>query len=101
MDNGTTVAVSAVVIGQTVTAYQFLLPSLSEVRRAHAGPHGNRDIVSDVYMGQAAAGALSIGVGVMLSTLTGTRFPVYTAVFIAAIIGGMYHLALTRPGGND
>lgn len=100
MTDATTVAVAGIAVGQTITAYQFFLPSLSEVRRAIPGPYGNRDVVADVYMGQVAAGAVSIGVGAMLASVTGSRMPVYISVFIAAIIGGMYHYALScKPEG--
>jgi hypothetical protein len=91
-DNSTAVAVSGIAIGQTITAYQLFLPPLQEVRRAD--PAVNRAVVHDVYLGQAAAGAVSIGVGAMLASVTGSRFPVYTSVFIAFIIAASYHYAL-------
>lgn len=97
-DNSTAVAVSGIAIGQTITAYQLFLPPLQEVRRANVG--SDRAMVHDVYLGQMAAGAVSIGVGAMLATVTGSRFPVYTSVFIALIIAASYHYALVcRPGG--
>jgi hypothetical protein len=93
MDNPNAIAVSGIVVGQTITAYQFFLPPLREVRRGT-----DRGMVQDVYMGQLAAGAVSIGVGSMLAVLTDSRTPVYIAVFIALIIAGMYHYALVcRP----
>lgn len=100
MTDATTVAVAGIAVGQTITAYQFFLPPLSEVRKAYPGPHGNRDVVADVYLGQIAAGSVSIGVGAMLVSVTGSRMPVFISVFIAAIIGGMYHYALNcQPKG--
>lgn len=89
MDNPNAIAVSGIAIGQTITAYQFFLPPLREVRRGT-----DRAMVQDVYMGQLAAGAVSIGVGSMLAILTESRTPVYISVFIAVIIAGMYHYAL-------
>lgn len=87
----TALSVSSVAVGQTVGAYQFLMPRLAEVRQA-----GAEDVAMarDVYIGQVAAAALSIGVGMMLTVLTGSKLPVVVSVFVALIIGGMYHYAL-------
>lgn len=98
MDGGTAVAVSGIAIGQTITAYQFFLPPLDKVR--HANPTADRTMVNDVYLGQAAAGAVSVGIGIMLAKLTGSRMPIYTSGFIALIIAGMYHYALCRHHGG-
>jgi hypothetical protein len=85
------VAASTIAIGQTVTAYQFFLPRLSDVRRADSG---EPEVRGDVVMGQLAAGALSIGVGAMISWLTGSAIPVMIALFTAGIIAAIYHYAM-------
>lgn len=97
--DSTSVAVSGIAIGQTITAYQFFLPPLKDVRRAVPGPNGNTGVMRDVYAGQVAAGALSIGVGAMLANMTGSRFPLYTSLFIAGIIAVTYHLAMVKNPG--
>lgn len=89
-DTGAALAVSSIAIGQTVSAYQFFLPSLREVRQA--GPEDTA-MAADVYMGQFAAGAVSVGVGVMLSFLTGSKLPAFMSAFIAIIIAGIYYYA--------
>ena len=91
VDNAGALAVSSIAIGQTVTAYQFFLPRLSEVREA--GPN-DVNMCRNVYMGQVAAAAVSVGVGTLLSVLTGSKIPVFTSVFIALIIAGIYHYAM-------
>lgn len=85
------VSASAISLGQTVTAYQFFLPRLSEVRQADPG-----SVRGDVLLGQVAAGALSLATGALLSSMTGSPMPTYTALFIAVIIGGVYQYAMTR-----
>lgn len=82
---------SSIAIGQTVVAYQFFLPRLSEVRRADPD---DRLMRGDVLLGQVAAGAVSISVGGMLTWLTGSRIPLLTSVFIALVIAGLYHYAM-------
>jgi hypothetical protein len=90
-------AASSVSVGQTVAAYQFFLPPLREVRQADPTDSTMR---GDVFLGQVAAGALSIGVGVSFSLLTGSYIPVWVAGFTALIIAGMYHKALMTGDNN-
>lgn len=85
------VSVAAIAIGQTVVAYQFFMPSVSEVRRADAGDPGIR---GDVLLGQIGAGGVSLAIGVMLASLSGSHIPVWATVFVAAIIAGVYHYAM-------
>jgi hypothetical protein len=93
------VAVSAATIslGQTVTAYSFFLPPLREVRK---GDPADADIRGDVLLGQIAAGSLSLAVGVLLSWMTSSPYPVYTALFIALVIAATYQAALRQNNGH-
>lgn len=82
---------STLSMGQTVVAYQFFLPRLNEVREADADDPTMR---GNVILGQVAAGALSVTVGIMLAWLTGSAIPIYTALFIALVIAAIYHYAM-------
>lgn len=86
-----TVAAASVSIGQTVVAYQFFLPRLSEVRRADPGEPGMR---GDVLLGQIAAAGLSVGVGGTLTWLTGSPIPLWVTIFTAVIIAAVYQFAM-------
>ncbi len=82
---------STISIGQTVVAYQFFLPTLREVRQADARDPQMR---GDVYLGQVAAGSVSLGVGILLGWMTGSKLPLVVSAFIALVIAGLYHYAL-------
>lgn len=82
---------STISIGQTVVAYQFFLPTLREVRQADPNDAKMR---GDVLLGQVAAGSVSLGVGVLLGWLTGSKLPLMVSGFIALVIAGLYHYAL-------
>lgn len=87
-DQGGTTA-STIAIGQTVFAYSYFLPRLSEVRRANdAATRG------DVLLGQLAAGSVSLAVGGLLSWMTSSSLPVLTTLLIAAIIAAVYQFAM-------
>lgn len=86
------VTASTIAIGQTVFSYSYFLPRLSEVRRADAGDPMMR---GDVMLGQLAAGAVSVTVGMLLTWMTGSSLPVVTTLAIAVIIAVIYQYALT------
>jgi hypothetical protein len=83
---------STLAITQGIGAFSAFLPKLSEVRRAD--PVANPDIAADVRMGEVAAVALTVGVGVMVSSFTGSNAPVYTAVFVSLSLVMIYESAL-------
>ncbi len=83
---------STLAITQGIGAFTTFLPKLSEVRRAD--PVANPDIAADVRMGEVAAVALTVGVGVMVSSFTGSNMPAYTAVFVSLSLVCIYESAL-------
>lgn len=95
MADANAISASVVSIGQVVVAYQFFMPRLGEVRRAEPDDANMR---TDVLLGQLSAGALTIAVGVMLASLTGSAMPAYVAVCIALVIAVAYQYALNTRG---
>lgn len=89
-DSGAITA-ATMTIGQTVVVYTYFLPPLREVRQATDTTTRN-----DLYLGQFAAAAVSTSVGVMLTWLTGSFVPLYTTVFIALVIAGIYQYAMNN-----
>lgn len=85
------VSAASVSIGQTVFAYSYFLPRLSEVRRSDVADGSMR---GDVLLGQVAAGAVSMSVGVLLSWMTGNYLPAVTTLVIAIIIAVVYQYAM-------
>lgn len=90
-------AAATVSLGQTVIAYTYFLPRLSEVRRAEPDDELMR---GDVRLGQIASAALSGGIGAMLSYMTQSPMPMYVAAFIALIIGITYQYAMMGERGS-
>lgn len=97
MADASAVGAATISLGQVVSAYQFFLPKISEVRRANKDDPSMR---ADVAVGQFAAGAMTVAVGVLLSSMTGSKLPLWTALFIAAIIGGVYQYAMYGQEGD-
>lgn len=81
---------ATIAIGQTVVAYQFFLPRITEVRQASPADASMR---ADVMMGQIAAGAVSLAIGGLLAWMMQSPLPVLVSVFIAGVIAALYEWA--------
>lgn len=82
---------AALAAGQALSSFTTFLPRLSEVRKADPGDPG---MLGDVRLGEVAACAVSIGIGVIASSLSGSPIPMYAAAFIAIILIAVYETAL-------
>ena len=77
---------------QTVGAFSFFLPRLSDVRKADL-VH-NPDMVGDVRMGEVAAAALCLGIGAIVSSMSGSSAPVTVSLVMTLILICVYESAL-------
>lgn len=77
---------------QGVTLFQSFLPKFTDIRKAD--PANNPDFVKDVRMGELAASLLTIGLGAMMSGLTGSAVPSVVAVLASAGLILLYETAL-------
>lgn len=82
---------AALAAGQSLSTFSTFLPRLSDVRKAS---RDDTDMVGDVRLGEVAACAVSIGIGVIASSLSGSPIPMYAAAFIAVILIVVYEAAL-------
>lgn len=78
-------------VTQGISAFTTFLPKLSDVRKA--GPT-DIDIAADVRLGEVAAVTLTIGIGVITSSLTGSPVPAYTALLMCLVLVCLYESTL-------
>lgn len=97
-ESGSVQAAAAVSVGQAVTVYSLFLPPLTEVRHSVADDPVMR---GDVRTGQFGAAVVVVGVGFVLSNMTGSMVPVAVAVFMSAVIAAVYETAMRQEGGVD
>jgi hypothetical protein len=84
---------ATMVLSQTISSFQSMLPSLSDVRKASTT---DDDMAGDVRLGEIAASALSIGVGAIASSLLGDPLPILIASIVALTLIVIYEQALRR-----
>lgn len=79
-------------VTQGITAFNSMLPKISEVRKNH--PADNPDFAADVRMGEIAASALTLGVGCIASSLTGSPAPTIVAALTCLVLIILYESTL-------
>lgn len=77
---------------QSLSLFQGFLPKFSEIRKEN--PSANPDFVQDVRMGELAASLLTLGIGALMSSLTGTPYPAIVAAITALGLVALYESAL-------
>ena len=83
---------ATIAIGQSVGAFQFFLPRLSDVRKSTVDT--DPDMAGDVRLGEVAAATLTLGIGIMVSSLSGSPYPAYVSVLMCLILICVYESAL-------
>lgn len=78
-------------VSQGFSSFTQFLPRLSDVRKAGAD---DTAMAGDVRMGEVAAVAMTLAVGVISSSLTGSPIPAYTAIGVSLVLVCTYEYAL-------
>ena len=76
---------------QAIAAFHTFLPPLADVRKANVADPG---VSGDVRVGEVAATALTLGVGAIVSGLTGSNAPMVVAVITAIGLVVLYESTL-------
>lgn len=90
MANPEALGPSSIALGTATSAFMGFLPKFSEIRRADPNDEGMN---KDILLGQIAAVAVSVGTGVIVSSLTGSPIPAFVAVLMCVILLGCYNAA--------
>lgn len=79
-------------ITQGVSVFMTLLPNISTVRKSD--PYNNPEVAADVRVGEIAASAINIGIGVIVTNLTGSPVPVVVSAIVSLILICLYESVL-------
>lgn len=86
------IGVALTTVTQGATQFHSFLPPLRDVRRAD--PVNDPQTAADVRIGEVAAVTLTVGIGVIASSLTGSNVPAVTAVVMCAVLVCLYESTL-------
>jgi hypothetical protein len=92
--------VAAIALTQSFAQFQTYMPKISDIRKAD--PKVDFDLVGDVRIGEIAAFVGSVGVGVIVSSITNDPVPAYVSVAVCLILIALYESVLRsiRPMEN-
>lgn len=79
-------------VTQAIGAFNTYLPNLSEIRKKNVAD--DPAFAADVRTGEVAAVALTVGVGVIVSSLTGSSAPAIVGLIVALGLVFMYETTL-------
>lgn len=96
-DNSNVASATLLSMTNSVVVFTSLLPPFADVRKASPM---DPDMLNDVRLGEAAASALVIGVGLVASNVTGSSAPTIVSVIAAVALVGMYESVLRGTGGH-
>ena len=85
------ISLAMLALTQSVTVFHQFLPPLTEIKHYDKS---NRMESSDVRLGEFASVALTVGIGAVMSTLSGTTEPLMISVIAAAGLVAIYEYAL-------
>lgn len=89
-DNRAAIGVATLAITQGYAQFNVFLPKLSDVRRAAPGD----GVGADVRVGELAAVAGTMGVGIIVSSLAGSKVPAFVSLLVCALMVGIYETVL-------
>jgi hypothetical protein len=83
---------------QSISLFQGFLPKFNDIRKED--PTHNPDFVQDVRMGELAAALLTLGIGAVMSSLTGTPYPALISLVSCLGLIALYETALRSNSGT-
>ena len=83
---------ASLAVTQGVTAFSTFLPKFSDVRKNH--PDDNPDFAGDVRMGEVAAVTVTMGIGLIASSLTASAAPTIVSAITCLILVVLYETTL-------
>lgn len=94
MPNPEVTSATLLAVTQAIGAFHTFLPPLADVRKHD---ESDRSFTADVRIGEVASVGLAIGVGAIVSSLTGSPIPAGVSLLIAVGLVVLYESTLRTP----
>jgi len=78
-------------IAQGMTSFLAFMPRITDVRKAAKDDESFR---ADLRVGEMASAVVTIGIGALITALTGNRLPVVISIIMVLTIIGLYESVL-------
>ena len=94
MANPEALGPASLAVGQSVTSFSIFLPKFTDVRQANPK---DDTMIKDLRLGEIGAATVAIGVGLILSSISGQPAPAVVSVIMVVILVALYEKALRTP----
>lgn len=92
MADGAAVGMATLALTQGFTQFNIMLPKISDIRKASVTD--DPSLTADIRVGEIAAFAGTMAVGIMVSSLTGSPIPAYVSLVTAVFLIALYESVL-------
>ena len=86
------IGIATLALTQSYSQFQAYLPKLQDIRKAD--PISDPEFAADVRIGEIAALIGSLGIGVIVSSLTNDPLPAYVSVITSLLLISLYEYVL-------
>jgi hypothetical protein len=82
---------ASLAVGQSVSSFSIFLPKFTDVRQANPK---DETMIKDLRLGEFGAATVAIGVGLILSSISGQPAPAIVSVIMVLILVMLYEKAM-------
>ncbi len=91
MPNPEALGPASLAVGQSVSSFSIFLPKFTDVRQANPK---DETMIKDLRLGEFGAATVAIGVGLILSSISGQPAPAIVSVIMVLILVMLYEKAM-------
>lgn len=91
MPNPEALGPASLAVGQSVSSFSIFLPKFTDVRQANPK---DESMLKDLRLGEFGAATVAIGVGLILSSISGQPAPAIVSVIMVLILVILYEKAM-------
>src|SRR4051812_3155459 len=85
-------------VSQSVSSFMQFLPKITDVRKASIN---DQDFVYDLRIAEVAGAVITIGVGMIVSSMTQSSAPMVAGLFISLVIVVLYETVLRKDNPEE
>lgn len=91
MPNPEALGPASLAVGQSVSSFSIFLPKFTDVRQANPK---DETMLKDLRLGEVGAATVAIGVGIILSSISGQSAPTVVSIIMVLILVFLYERAM-------
>lgn len=91
-DRAVTISVSMLAVGQGIAVFNTMMPPITEIRKRT--PDTDPEFAADVRVAEIVGSVITLGIGLIMSSLSQSSLPALVAIMVAAGLTITYECVL-------